>query len=160
MSFPRQERVRITAKDRRLFKSLDIDNFRAAVQRKDLSLDAMYQLEEGEGDTLLDVVPVQVIKSPYNDLAARELQGLIESSRRQIRAEVLNKGKVGVRLVKHYMKLFDTMMGGEKFSYTDLAESMKISRARLELIRDGLLRLPTMKRLIAILKADASSRYS
>ncbi len=159
-NFPRKEKIKFTEKERRLLKNLPIESIESGLRHKDLSLDMLYEIDERNGDTLLDLLPQNLVKDPYNEIAERELDSLIKQVRNLLKIEIIERGKVARRLLKVYLDLFDTMMKGQKFSYSTLARKHKISRARLELIRDTLLTLPSMKRLIAILQSDASYRYS
>jgi hypothetical protein len=152
MTFKPKSRVRITAKDRRLLNSLDVFTAKAGLYRKDISLDSQYSCIGANSDSLLDIVPQTFVKNAYDDLSENDLPELIKKVRRLLISEILSRGKRGKRLLKYYLTLFDKMMEGKPFSYVELADRLHMSRMRLELLRDGLLKMPPMECLITILK--------
>lgn len=155
MKFLRSKKtVKITEVERKLFNSFNIVTAQPILHRKELSLDT---LVEKHGDSLSLRILGEIKKTPYDDLQKSDLAELIKKTRNELGIEILSKGRGvwGRKLLKYYLAIFDVMTQGKEFSYSDLAQSLRISRARLENLRDGLLSFPSMKKYIRILREDA-----
>ena len=134
-----------TEKDRQLIMSIPID-----------------ELKRGLHDSVSLSIPLSsesephAHSNPYSEIDKWDMDNLIERTRKQLICGIQGMGIQYSRNLRVYITLFDLLVEGQPIMYASLARRLGMSRQRLELLRDGLLRFKVMQDLRKVLHAAVS----